>query len=705
MVLGIAVCLAFFALVETGLRVANWPDRSPRDADPFVGFSALQPLFQVNNGMASVAPAKLRFFNAASFPVKKPAKSFRVFCFGGSTTYGHPFDGRTAFSRWLQDLINAASPDTTAEVINAGGISYASYRIVPLVRETLRYQPDLMVIYTGHNEFLERRTYAQLFDQGGTVVAMRSVLEGFNTYQALKKMLVPLVARGTDASKPVPPSHAATGTRSDPVRQSNSVLEEEVTTILDRSAGLDLYHRDEEFARGVVHHFAYNLRAMIRLCRNAGVPVILVEPPCNLKDFSPFKSEHTKGFSLADKMRLEKLQHEAELLIRNNRFADAMEILDGAITEDPLYAEYYFWKGRALLGLARYPEARDNFVKARDMDVCPLRCISPIQQQIREIAREEQVPLIPFCQVVDRQVTEAGDKSGIPGNESFLDHVHPTIPLHQVAASLILDKMADIGTFPQARGLSAQQRAEVFAKGMNDVDRNFMLLRDLNLAKTLKWAGRTREAREALNRVFEPLDANAEVHKMMGSFLLEEGKYAEAVHEYRRAVELSGNDGQMVFALGNAQYRAGLKQDATDTYRRLLEKDKSIPDAYANMAIIKLESGKVRDAKDVLQAGLKEHPDAATLFAPYGLAHALSGNYSEALVWQRRAVAAEPGDPKHLYNLAGMYCLSGDVQEALRHLNLAIDRGYTDAEKLRNDSIFSAIREKPEFQKILSRIR
>ncbi len=175
---GMAVCVVFFALVEAGLRVAGWPDRPPQDEDPFVGFSALQPLFAVKDGIASVSPAKLRFFNAASFRVHKPPDTLRVFCFGESTTYGHPFDGRTAFPRWLGDLLKAACPAKTAEVINAGGISYASYRIVHLVREALAYQPDLMVICMGHNEFLERRTYAKLFDQGGTVIAVRSVAGG-----------------------------------------------------------------------------------------------------------------------------------------------------------------------------------------------------------------------------------------------------------------------------------------------------------------------------------------------------------------------------------------------------------------------------------------------------------------------------------------------------------------------------------------------
>ena len=198
------------------------------------------------------------------------------------------------------------------------------------------------------------------------------------------------------------------------------MLEKEVTTILDRSAGLELYHRDEEFAKGVVRHFAYNLREMIRLCKNAGVPLILVEPPCNLRDFSPFKSEHGPGLTRAQTSRLEASMHEAESLIQQDRFDEAIARLDKAINDDPLFAEYYYWKGRALVGLKRFPDARENFVKARDLDVCPLRCITAIQQQIRDIAREKQTPLIPFNAVVDAKAAELGDKTGIPGNECFL---------------------------------------------------------------------------------------------------------------------------------------------------------------------------------------------------------------------------------------------------------------------------------------------
>ena len=36
----------------------------------------------------------------------------------------------------------------------SGGVSYASYRVAALMEELVRYEPDLFVIYSGHNEFL-----------------------------------------------------------------------------------------------------------------------------------------------------------------------------------------------------------------------------------------------------------------------------------------------------------------------------------------------------------------------------------------------------------------------------------------------------------------------------------------------------------------------------------------------------------------------
>lgn len=708
-VLGLVVCLVFFTLIEGSLRLVGWP-AADAIADPFVGFSSIKPLFRVEDGVASTVPERLRYFNKVSFTPQKPPGTFRIFCFGGSTTYGRPFDGRTSFSRWLQDLLGALEPDTRFEVINAGGISYASYRIVPLVREALQFQPDLVILYTGHNEFLERRTYAGMFAQGSGLITIRSLVENLYIYRALKRIIEPLLhaktsRHGSPEGKARDAENAIDRSRESPKGSTKSTLKDEVTAILDRSAGLDLYYRDEEFSRGVVRHFAHNLETMIRVCKDAGVPVIVVEPASNLKDFSPFKSEHRNTLTAGQRSELDRKIEEAAGLVKGGKYGDALTVLDGVIEKDPLYAETYYWKGRALLGGRDYAQARENFVKAQDLDVCPLRCITQLQQQIARIAQSEKVPLIVFRNALESRMREKGDVTGITGNESFLDHVHPSIEGHQLLAELIVDEMVGMGLLNRDRHLTVDEKTALYKKGMDALDPGVFVTRDLNLAKVLKWAGKKEEARQVLERAKTQLSDHPEVHKMLGAFLLEDGKYEKAIAEYTKAVELSGNDPQLEFSLATAYYKAGFRAESRRIYEKLLERDRDIPEAYANLAMIHLEAGRVGEALTILQRGLSKSPEAAPLFAPYALARAMSGSPEKAIPWMVRAVEAEPGDPSHLYNLAGMYALTGRDQDAFRSLERAVDRGYGKADKLAHDPVFASIRERPEFTRILDRLK
>ena len=703
--LGLLICLGFFVLLEAGLRAAGVGSKDPGD-DPFVGFSAIKPLYVVKNGVASTAPSRLPYFNDMSFSAVKPHDTLRIFAFGGSTTYGHPFDWRTSFPRWLENLVNATDPDRKCEAINAGGISYASYRIAPLIREALRYQPDLVIVFTGHNEHLERRTYSSLFDQGGILVTMRSVVEDLHTYQALKRVMEMVLPGLRQQSEQVSPGSLGASSEGREKRspESKPLLHEEVTAILDRSAGLDLYHRDEQFSHAVIDHFAHNLKAMITLCKQAGVPIFLVHPVSNIRDFSPFKSEHAGSLNAKQCASLDAELEKGARLVRDGRNDEALRALEDVERQDPLFAEAHFWKAKALLAMGRADEAKRDFVRAKDLDVCPLRATTPIEDKIAQVARSEKVPLIPFKEAVERRARETGDPSGSPGNESFLDHVHPTIERHQMLAEQILSEMIAHRLVSEKIQLTREQRQALYDSGMKSLDRQFFATKDLNLAKTLRWAGKKREAREALQRAGEILVGNPEVHKMMGSFLLEEGEPQEAVKEYERAVELSGNDPRMEYSLAIAYYRAGHKDDAKRLYEKLLRNDPGNADACADLATILLEKGNVEEALKILRKGLDINSDSQLLFAPYALALAMSGKAADAIPWMLRAVRAEPGNPRHFYNLAGMYAVVGKSADALRALNEAVSKGYNRSDSLLADPVFSSIRNLPEFSRILSRI-
>ena len=133
--------------------------------DPYAGFTPNVRHFQEEaepggNSMVTIVPSKRETLNPIRFPARKPPGTFRIVCLGGSATYGRPFFDHTSFAGWLRALLPRADSSRKWEVINAGAISYASYRVKGIMAELAEYQPDLFIAYMGHNEFLERRTYA-----------------------------------------------------------------------------------------------------------------------------------------------------------------------------------------------------------------------------------------------------------------------------------------------------------------------------------------------------------------------------------------------------------------------------------------------------------------------------------------------------------------------------------------------------------------
>lgn len=420
---GGAVLLAMGALLAAeftcrGLGVGR-PTLAP---DPFVGFSAIHPLFEVDTErqVYRICPSRRRFFAYESFPVEKPAQGFRIFCFGGSTVKGEPYSIPTSFTTWLELALREADPEREWDVVNCGGISYASYRLVPILQECLAYQPDLFIICSGHNEFLEDRTYGHLKDPQSVLLATQQAAGGLH--------LVTLARQGLAAFEPptLPPA-------------GQPQLGPETDAILDYHDSLRAYHWDDDWRRGVIAHYEFNLRRMLDLAEGAGVPVILVQPPSNLAGSPPFKSEHHPPLTAAEEARWRELVTTARHHYADDRAA-ALESLRQAVEISPGYAETLYDLGQCLLAAGQFEEAREWLVRARDHDVVPLRMLSELEEAIQRVAADRDVPFLNAHQLLEAQTPH-----GILDDSLLVDHIHPGFDGHQAIAAALLERMAEAG--------------------------------------------------------------------------------------------------------------------------------------------------------------------------------------------------------------------------------------------------------------------
>ncbi len=160
----------------------------------------------------------------------------RVVLLGGSNTRSFP-------ERYLQKLLNSVAAAPGYEVVNLGRPGYGSERVVILLRQALELDPDLIFIYSGHNEFVEAGFALELVSKWPNPT-IRSLFVGVTSLRSVN------VLAGALRSPPKAPE----GRRPRSQTFDGMALEQTLT---------------------FYDYYEQNLRSMVDATRNAGVPVIL----------------------------------------------------------------------------------------------------------------------------------------------------------------------------------------------------------------------------------------------------------------------------------------------------------------------------------------------------------------------------------------------------------------------------------------------
>jgi hypothetical protein len=72
---------------------------------------------------------------------------------GESSAAGFPFEPNGGFSRFLDQRLSILYPKKKFEIVNLGIAAINSYAIMDILEDVIDQKPDLVLIYTGHNEY------------------------------------------------------------------------------------------------------------------------------------------------------------------------------------------------------------------------------------------------------------------------------------------------------------------------------------------------------------------------------------------------------------------------------------------------------------------------------------------------------------------------------------------------------------------------
>ncbi|MBX3743805.1 MAG: tetratricopeptide repeat protein [Verrucomicrobiae bacterium] len=660
--LGGAVTLTAFLLLELLL----WACRVQpawRTEDPYAGFSRHIPHFIREPGpdgaaRISVAPAKSAVLNPQTFAARKPTGTYRIICLGGSTTYGRPFYDATSFPGWLRAFLPAADPSRSWEVINAGAISYASYRVLGVMEELARHEPDLFILYTGQNEFLERRTYDGLAAATSPLADAASLVN--------RTRLATVMRQALDAAGV---ARKSSGHRA-------PVLGENTRAIPIDAVGPAAYHRDDALAADVLEHYRASLRRMVALARSVGAEILFVVPASNLADFAPFKSEHRPGLSATELTEWYALERAGRAAAAAGRFDDAVRAFESAIRLDDRHAGLWFHLGNALRALGRHGDARTAFRRAIDEDICPLRMPSPFTLAVREIIAETGACGVDFEDWVARESPD-----GLADRRFFHDHVHPTLEGNRGLALALLDCLAQRGIVRPSPDWNDATLARVTASVEASIDRPLHALQLRMLAAMLGWLGQPDQARHQAELALALAGPSPDV-------LLDQAQRFQSVRAHtlateflERAAAAHPEAAPVRFQLALALLASGRDADALNDLQDVVRLDPNHAEAHTRLGAILAAQERYGDAERHFAEVVRLAPHSDVALNNLGLAMARQGRFEDAIVAYRQALAANPRSvAAHVHYGLALEGL-GQTRDAIEHFRTALrlDPSHSEA--------------------------
>ena len=229
----------------------------------------------------------------------------------------------------------------------------------------------------------------------------------------------------------------------------------------------------------------------------------------------------------------------------------ALQVYQEAAAIDADYALLNFRIARTLDRLGRPTEALPYFERAKDTDICPLRITAPLEHTLLRIAAETDTPLVDAAQII-----AARSPDGIPGNDWYVDHVHPSIGGHQLIARTIAAQFPAGGWLPAAAEWPEAERVKTYARHLATVGPAYLADGKRRLAWLEDWAKRQRLAAETT-----PHDAAG--FARLAFRHLDLGDDAAAQDALREALKRDTGVADLVRA------RAEAKQDATTAIIRI----------------------------------------------------------------------------------------------------------------------------------------
>lgn len=418
-IIALLIPVVLLLIAEMVLRAVDFRAKQPLFIDHPQQKAYLQPnekviqrFFPAPEMAPNVSP-DTQFFRKV-----KQSNSFRIVVQGGSTAAGFPYGRWGSLSGMLQQRFKRLYPNKNIEIINTAMASVNTYTLLDFVDEIIEIEPDLVIIYAGHNEYLGIMGVGSAYASRGGRAAnlLYLALKDWQIYRAVESLYYSIASGFED--------------------NTNAKNLNDRTLMASIAKDKEIIKDDEVFLAGI-EQFAGNLNLILDKYANAAIPVILGDLVSNEKDHVPFSAlddisndELNRIASLSESERGNMISN-IQLNLSNHKSTN--------IAADNYRLAY------ALLKSGQTQKAKNAFIEAKDYDNLRFRAPTAFNHVIKNLT---QRPKVFLAAVDDAFVNDSTD--GIIGSKLMLEHLHPSVRGYFVLSNAYIEAMIENNLLPKS---------------------------------------------------------------------------------------------------------------------------------------------------------------------------------------------------------------------------------------------------------------
>ncbi|MBI4394884.1 MAG: tetratricopeptide repeat protein [Candidatus Omnitrophica bacterium] len=456
---------------------------------------------------------------------KKSKDEFRIFTYGESTMYGAHYGAVSSPARWLEIYLKDFLPNQKIDVVNFARLGCGSYFIYNTFKQTLAYKPDLAIFYLGHNGFLPGNRKDEVKLEESTFGAyLRRLIQKSRFFSAVYRSWIKLSIQFKTGSNKESDLNA--------IETEPSTFKPEDVITKDNP----VYWENIEFSK-------QNIWRILELAKENGIHVLFLKPVCNLKDFSPNHSVHTKELTKRELVEWEKWYANGKFEQNEGHTVNALEFYRKAYAVDPTYADLAFRLGETYFQLGDYRTARRYFEEARDHDAVINRATDDVLKIFEEFQKTEDLQLIDTKKILAEEA-----KEGILGEPVIEDNVHFSLKGHFLVGRALANEMAGrnwIAPKEQWRFERERSHEEI----ANQMGINQDLLISAYLKSIVYFGSRLENRIRFAQKVLELDPKNSEALRHLAWAYWLNGQYAQALEIYKELERVDPDSLSEVFKL------------------------------------------------------------------------------------------------------------------------------------------------------------